>query len=659
MKKQILFTLTAFLSLNLHALTIDKSSVDLGDMNIGVPFSEKRLISFVVNNNEAVSADSLNLALTQAAESDQDKMFKVLRNTCTGSLAAGASCSVLIKAQPVIEGDFENPSYLSPEGLLSASFSIASTQGILPFTISANINNIVDLQKAYPIDVKRDEDLDQKYSVSLKDEAQGRVEVICPAKSGDSTGEAYCLGLGEIFQSCQQDLVLNSYGQSNCGVTLQVVPKDSDKLYEIKVSHKLTDNFPISCLEIKNLGLGSTDGYYSIDPNQDGVAVKVHCDMTNGGWTEYLHIKDDVTAAQFNENNNLMNSGYMNAADYALLRARSKGFRFTVDRIGHSNQYFATVDNINAANCDKMNTPMGTPVGDSFYIGWGEGNVEGTCSGSGSDYALAILKTDTKNFRLYKHNSHTSPIWKRDSFTGTEGQYTDAEMNVPYTKVSLALLEEYPKYPKSCKEVLERRPNLLNKDGAYLIDPDGANNGIDPLYVYCDMTTDGGGWTRVVSVNHGATLWSAFDTANNFPENALAENSNFGMPINLFSENGNGKDLYLMMKADGITRPYAYTGVHLGITFNNSLGQGNYQQDSFTIRNVINGAESGCGTDLSKANNYWNWTVTGTSSTGCGGYNGNGFIVHGNSVTNPEGYLELYGAGWSSSTAGNIEFYVK
>jgi hypothetical protein len=66
---------------------------------------------------------------------------------------------------------------------------------------------------------------------------------------------------------------------------------------------------------------------------------------------------------------------------------------------------------------------------------------------------------------------------------------------------------------KSCKEILTNNASAVS--GVYNIDPDGATGALPGTSCYCDMTTDGGGWTLILNYLHAANTNPALEVKTN------------------------------------------------------------------------------------------------------------------------------------------------
>ena len=107
--------------------------------------------------------------------------------------------------------------------------------------------------------------------------------------------------------------------------------------------------------------------------------------------------------------------------------------------------------------------------------------------------------------------------------------------------------------PRSCKDLLEKNPSLLNNDGNYLIDTDGADGAEEPILVFCDMTTDSGGWTNI-SVNFGTEQallnYQEFGISNTNPDSLID-----GSLINRQSGSGcTDPDIYMRINSNVLSK---------------------------------------------------------------------------------------------------------
>jgi cysteine-rich repeat protein len=83
----------------------------------------------------------------------------------------------------------------------------------------------------------------------------------------------------------------------------------------------------------------------------------------------------------------------------------------------------------------------------------------------------------------------------------------------------------------SCKAILAKAP--ATPSGVYTIDPDGEDAGVDPFKAFCDMETDGGGWTLILNrqVDSDNTGQPDLEATNGAFDNTRASNWNFDIDL--------------------------------------------------------------------------------------------------------------------------------
>lgn len=280
---------------------------------------------------------------------------------------------------------------------------------------------------------------------------------------------------------------------------------------------------PKSCLEIKNLLTSSTDGVYTIDSDGvgAGLSYQTYCDMTTdgGGWTRIFrhHVAGgyfSTTADAISKNTGDATNNLYSALDKIPDFVSNGKYRFRMNWPGFSQK------NIWLQSTNPLSDVVTAGVvpiavnahSDTRIENWG--GLELSSGTHGPPIGSSLLDGSVQ------HTNWHYAVGSIAAYSTPPGIPADTSVLTGGVSETVLWIKEDDTYTSynSCKAILDA--GASTGSGLYTIDPGNLGS---PIPVYCDMTTDGGGWTRAFYHTVSGAL---------FVNNAEALNSNQTAPLN-------------------------------------------------------------------------------------------------------------------------------